>query len=74
MTEKALVLNNRGRRIIAYTRTRIMTIIVRQMLSNLFLDVVLFRYDNLTKEVYILASNDIQIKIPSNGKWEFLND
>ncbi len=44
------------------------------MLSNLFLDVALFRYDNLTKEVYILASKDIQIKIPSNGRWEFIND
>jgi len=52
----------------------IMTIIVCQMLSNLFLDIVLFRYDNLTKEVYILASKDIQIKIPSDGKWEFIND
>lgn len=56
------------------TEQGIMTIIVCQMLSNLFLDVVLFRYDNLTKEVYILASNDIQIKILSNGKWEFIND
>ncbi len=52
----------------------IMTIIVCQMLSNLFLDIVLFRYDNVTKEVYILASKDIQIKIPSSGKWEFIND
>ena len=52
----------------------IMTIIVCQMLSNLFLDIVLFRYDNLAKEVYILASKDIQIKIPSDGKWEFIND
>jgi len=52
----------------------IMTIIVCQMLSNLFLGIVLFRYDNLTKEVYILASKDIQIKIPSDGKWEFIND
>lgn len=52
----------------------IMTIIVCQMLSNLFLDIVLFRYDNLTKEVYILASKDIQIEIPSDGKWEFIND
>lgn len=52
----------------------IMTIIVCQMLSNLFLDVVLFRYDSLTKEVYILASKDIQIKIPSTGNWEFIND
>ena len=56
------------------TEQGIMTIIVCQMLSNLFLDIVLFRYDNLTKEVYILASKDIQIKIPSNGRWEFIND
>ena len=56
------------------TEQGIMTIIVCQMLSNLFLDIVLFRYDNLTKEVYILASKDIQIKVPSNGKWEFIND
>ena len=56
------------------TKQGIMTIIVCQMLSNLFLDIVLFRYDNLTKEVYILASKDIQIKIPSNGRWEFIND
>lgn len=44
------------------------------MLSNLFLDVVLFRYDNLTKEGYILASKDIQLKISSDGKCEFVND
>lgn len=56
------------------TEQGIMTIIVCQMLSNLFLDIVLFHYDNLTKEVYILASKDIQIKIPSNGRWEFIND
>lgn len=56
------------------TEQGIMTIIVCQMLSNLFVDIVLFRYDHLTKEVYILASKDIQIKIPSNGRWEFIND
>ncbi|WP_336622364.1 hypothetical protein [Chlorogloeopsis sp. ULAP01] len=47
---------------------------VCQMLSNLYKDIKLFRFDDKTGQVYILAENDIQIIIFSNGIWDFVND
>lgn len=51
-----------------------MTIIICQSLSDLLQDIVLLRYNKTTKEVYILASNSLQIKILANGKWEFISE
>lgn len=42
------------------------------MLSNGYQDIHLFRFDNKTGDVFILASNDIQIVIPITGEWYFL--
>jgi hypothetical protein len=42
------------------------------MLSNGYKDIQLFRFDEKTGEVFILAGNDIQIVIPQNGEWYFL--
>jgi len=41
------------------------------MLSNLYRDIVVFRYDSGTKEVYILTQDDIQVVIPAAGRWRF---
>lgn len=42
-----------------------------QMLSNLYREIVLFRYDSTTKEVYILTGDNNQIVIPPTGNWRF---
>lgn len=42
------------------------------MLSYCYQDIHLFRFDNITGDVYILAGDDLQIVIPPNGEWYFL--
>ena len=44
------------------------------MLSNLYKDIQLFRFDDKTQEVYILAVENFQIIVYPNGEWEFIND
>ena len=43
-----------------------------QSLSDLHQDIVLFRFDALKGEIYILAGQDIEIVIYASGIWEFL--
>ena len=43
-----------------------------QCLSDLHRDIVLFRFDDLKGEIYILAGSDIEIVIYPSGNWEFL--
>ncbi|WP_238544367.1 hypothetical protein [Gloeocapsa sp. PCC 73106] len=43
-----------------------------QSLSDLHQNIVLFRFDDLKGEIYILADSDIEIVIYSSGNWEFL--
>lgn len=43
-----------------------------QSLSNLHQDIVLFRFDELKGEIYILAGENVEIVIYSDGNWEFL--
>ena len=50
------------------------SVVVCQMLSTLLRDIALFRYDSQTKEIYILAGDNIQVSIPPSGKWEFINE
>lgn len=47
---------------------------VCQMLSSLYQDIHLFRYDDIKKEIYILAGKDdsLEIVIYPNGDWEFI--
>lgn len=45
---------------------------VCQMLSNGYKDIHLFRFDEKIGNIFILAGDDIQIVIPSNGEWYFL--
>jgi hypothetical protein len=49
---------------------------VCQMLSNLLQDIHLFRFDDATREIYILAGkrDDLEIVIYLNGTWEFVNE
>ena len=37
-----------------------------------FRDIVLFRFDPLRGEIYILAGEDIELIIYADGNWEFL--
>ena len=43
-----------------------------QNLSNLYQDIVLFRFNELKSEIYILAGENIEVIIYADGKWEFL--
>ncbi|MBE9104749.1 hypothetical protein IQ229_07275 [Nostoc cf. edaphicum LEGE 07299] len=47
---------------------------VCQMLSNLYKDIRLFRFDDTTGQVYILAGDELQVIVLSNGIWDFVNE
>jgi hypothetical protein len=49
---------------------------VCQMLSNGYQPIYLFRYSRNSRRIYILAGimESIQIVIPENGKWRFIDD
>lgn len=49
-----------------------MSVLLLHALSALMRDIVLFRYDDSRKEIYILSADDIQIVIAANGKWRFV--
>jgi hypothetical protein len=49
-----------------------MSVILCHTLSSFFRDIVLFRFDALKQEVFILTADDLQIVINSQGKWRFL--
>ncbi|MGV0104310.1 DUF6888 domain-containing protein [Nostoc sp. DSM 114160] len=44
------------------------------MLSNLYKDIRLFRFDDTTGQVYILAEDEVKIIVLSNGIWDFVNE
>lgn len=44
------------------------------MLSNTYKDIHLFRFDIQTKDIYILAGENLQIIVLHNGNWRFLNE
>ncbi len=51
---------------------------VCQMLSNLYQQIYLFRYDSNFKTIFILARNEnneeLQVVIFANGIWRFIDD
>ncbi|MDJ0662887.1 MAG: hypothetical protein QNJ42_25870 [Crocosphaera sp.] len=51
---------------------------VCQMLSNLYQQIYLFRYDSNFKTIFILTRNEndeeLQIVIFANGIWRFIDD
>ncbi|WP_371260811.1 hypothetical protein [Myxosarcina sp. GI1] len=48
------------------------TVILCQSLTNTFTPIFIVRIDERTRNVFILAGDDIQIEIYSNGNWRFL--
>jgi hypothetical protein len=44
------------------------------MLSNTYRDIHLFRFDIQTREIYILAGENLQIIVPPSGNWRFLDE
>jgi hypothetical protein len=49
-------------------------LIVCQMLSNCYRDIQLFRFDSKTGEVFILAGDELQIIVPPDEPWKFLDE
>ncbi len=49
-------------------------LIVCQMLSNLYRDIQLFRFDDQTGDVFILAGDELQIIVPRNEPWRFVDE
>ena len=47
---------------------------VCQMLSNYYRDIQLFRFNAQTGEVYIFAGDELEIIVPRNGLWRFLDE
>ena len=52
----------------------IKSVVICQSLSGLYQDIILFRFDDLKGEIYILAGLDMEIVIYSDRSWEFLSD
>ncbi|MEH2059914.1 MAG: hypothetical protein V7K97_27920 [Nostoc sp.] len=46
---------------------------VCQMLSNTYRSIELFRFDDQTGVVFIFVNEELQIIVPANGNWRFLN-
>lgn len=47
---------------------------VCQMLSNYYRNIELFRFDDKTGDVFILASDELQIIVPRNEPWRFVDE
>ncbi|BAU15156.1 hypothetical protein LEP3755_57130 [Leptolyngbya sp. NIES-3755] len=54
------------------TAQAIKSVEVCQSLSNMLRDIYLFRFDPLTGNIYILASESIEIVINQNGEMKFV--
>ena len=50
------------------------SVYVCQMLSNLLRNIELFRFDERTKEIFIIAGDELQVVIPSTGTWQFYEE
>ncbi|WP_390883462.1 DUF6888 family protein [Kovacikia minuta] len=48
------------------------SVCVCQMLSNYYRNIELFRFNERTGEIYIFASEELQIIIPRSGSWRFV--
>ncbi|WP_448572614.1 DUF6888 family protein [Trichothermofontia sp.] len=45
---------------------------VCQMLSSYYRNVELFRFNERSGDIYIFASEELQILIPQDGRWRFV--
>ncbi|KAM3100956.1 DUF6888 family protein [Phormidesmis sp. 146-12] len=50
------------------------SVYICQMLSNYFKNIEVFRFNQLTGEIYIFAGEELQIIIPRDGQWRFVNE
>ncbi|KAM3115784.1 DUF6888 family protein [Phormidesmis sp. 146-33] len=50
------------------------TVCVCQMLSDLYRNIQLFRFSTESGEIYIFAGEELQIIIPRNGRWRFVDE
>lgn len=44
------------------------------MLSNGYREIQMFRFNDTKGYVYILAGEDLQIVVPPNGIWRFIDE
>jgi hypothetical protein len=56
------------------TRQALMCIIICQYLSNFYRDIQLFRFSDITGNVFILAGDELQIIVFRDGTWRFVNE
>ncbi|KAB8317031.1 hypothetical protein SD81_026090 [Tolypothrix campylonemoides VB511288] len=47
---------------------------VCQWLSNCYKDIHLFRFNDRTGDIYMLAGDDLEIIVPPNGLWRFIDE
>jgi hypothetical protein len=48
------------------------SVCVCQMLSSYYRNIELFRFNERTGEIYVFASEELQIIIPQSGIWRFV--
>ncbi|PSB28498.1 DUF6888 family protein [Stenomitos frigidus] len=56
------------------TEQNFASVCVCQMRSNYYRDIQLFRYNSHSGIIYIFANDELQIVIPRNGNWRFLDE
>jgi hypothetical protein len=47
---------------------------VCQSLSNFYQNIELFRFDEGTQSIFILAGEELQVVINPDGEWRFINE
>jgi hypothetical protein len=55
-------------------RQALMCLIICQYLSNFYREIELFRFSDITGNVFILAGDDLQILVFRDGTWRFVNE
>ncbi|WP_442949385.1 DUF6888 family protein [Nostoc sp.] len=56
------------------TRQALMCVIICQYLSNFYREIQLFRFSDITGNVFILAGDELQILVFRDGTWRFVNE
>jgi hypothetical protein len=49
-------------------------IVICQNLSDSYRPIYVFRFEPRTGYIFILGGENIQVVIPQDGNWEFIND
>lgn len=65
---------NGGKFILLTFEQSVKSVELCQSLSDMYQDIHLFRFNDRSGEIYILAGEDIEILIASNGTWRFINE